>query len=138
MNMQIHLRAIMFVIALLSPSLAMPQPAAEQGASKPHHTIVPLPQDGLMKSLARGFEIVSGDPDKAGAPFVILTVAPGKGARMAGRKGPAARLQYGLFERGAEPTAGSVTPISCRAATQVALRQPRDLPLLTEQLSCEA
>ena len=41
-----------------------------------HYAIVPLPQEALtqermLKLLERGFEILSGDPDKAGAPFVI-------------------------------------------------------------------
>jgi hypothetical protein len=52
----------------------MPQTANRQGTSEAHHTIVPLKQEGLdwlLKNLDRGFEVVSGDPDKAGAPFVI-------------------------------------------------------------------
>ena len=32
---------------------------------------MPLTQEGALKSRTRGFEIISGDPDKAGAPFVI-------------------------------------------------------------------
>jgi hypothetical protein len=76
MNMHIQLRLIVSVLALLPSSLCMSQTAEAQRASKPHHTIVPLPQEGLtqerlLKLLGRGFEILSGDPDKAGAPFVI-------------------------------------------------------------------
>jgi hypothetical protein len=54
----------------------MSQTAEAQRESKPHHTIVPLAQEGLtqermLKLLERGFEVLSGDPDKAGASFVI-------------------------------------------------------------------
>jgi hypothetical protein len=74
--MRIRLLSIASVLTLLSPSLSMSQTANRQEASKPHHTIVPLQQEGLtveriLKLSERGFEIVSGDPDKAGAPFVI-------------------------------------------------------------------
>jgi hypothetical protein len=76
MNMHTQLRLIVSVLALLPSTLCMSQTAETQQASKPHHTIVPLPQGGLthermLKLLERGFEILSGDPDKAGAPFVI-------------------------------------------------------------------
>ncbi len=43
-------------------------------------------------------------------------MAPEKGAKMAGRKGPAVRLRYGLFKRRAEPT-------SARSLRSVAVRQ---------------
>ena len=74
--MKIQLRLIVSVLTLLPSTLCMSQTAETQRASKPHHTIVPLPQEGLthermVKLLERGFEILSGDPDKAGAPFVI-------------------------------------------------------------------
>lgn len=74
--MHIQLRLIVSVLALLPSTLCMSQTAETQRASTPHHTIVPLPQEGLtqermLKLLERGFEVLSGDPDKAGAPFVI-------------------------------------------------------------------
>src|SRR5258708_37950074 len=76
MNMHIQLRLIVSVLALLPSTLCMSQTAEAQRASMPHHTIVPLPREGLtqeriLKLLERGFEVLSGDPDKAGAPFVI-------------------------------------------------------------------
>jgi hypothetical protein len=74
--MHIQLRLIVSLLALLPSSLCLSQTAESQRASNPHHTIVPLPQEGLtqermLKLLGRGFEVLSGDPDKAGAPFVI-------------------------------------------------------------------
>jgi hypothetical protein len=56
---------------LCLPSLAMPQTANRQGGSKPHHTIVPLPEEWPKKHFEEPWEVISGDPDKAGAPFVI-------------------------------------------------------------------
>ena len=74
--MHIRLRLIVSVLALLPSFLCMSQTAEAQQASKPHHTIIPLPQERLtkeqrLKLSERGFEVLSGDPDKAGAPFVI-------------------------------------------------------------------
>ena len=43
------------------------------------------------------------DPDRVGDPFTLrhwLTVAPKNGAIMAGRKGPAMWLRYGLLLAG--------------------------------------
>jgi ketosteroid isomerase-like protein len=45
----------------------------DKDPAKSRHSVIPLPphMEGLRQSLKRGFEVVSGDPDKPGAPFVI-------------------------------------------------------------------
>ena len=56
-------------------------------------------------------------------PTSTMTVAAGKGAKMAGRKGPAARLRYGhsqdVKERGAGGRCLCITLSSCRTATSL-------------------
>jgi hypothetical protein len=69
--MRIRLLSIVSVLTLLRPCPAMCQAAHPQGPPNSQHSIVPLTQEGALKSRERGFEVVSGDPDKAGAPFVI-------------------------------------------------------------------
>ena len=71
--MQRLLLSIATVLALLGRSADPPQTSDRLQTAPPHHTIVPLPNfwEGAPKTLERGFEIVSGDPNKAGAPFVI-------------------------------------------------------------------
>ena len=70
----------LFGLALLASlagalSFVIGQTVKEQEeAAKRHHTVVPLAPltaESLKKLSVRGFEVVSGDPDKPGAPFVI-------------------------------------------------------------------
>lgn len=61
---------LLAILALASVSLA--QVDNKHAGDKTHHVIVPLMRDG--KPTARGldkYEVVSGDPDVPGAPFVI-------------------------------------------------------------------
>jgi quercetin dioxygenase-like cupin family protein len=63
------------IFLLLEPAAPVTGQAAKQQEStaRPHHTIVPLTQNGKQKvrEFNIPFEVVSGDPDKPGAPFVI-------------------------------------------------------------------
>jgi quercetin dioxygenase-like cupin family protein len=47
-----------------------PVPPPDRAADA-HHRLVPLFENGDLKARTRPYEVVSGDPDKAGAPFVI-------------------------------------------------------------------
>ena len=71
--MNILLLSIVIVLALLGPSSDPPETSDRLQTAPPHHTIVPLPDfwEGAQRSRERNFEIVSGDPTKAGAPYVI-------------------------------------------------------------------
>jgi mannose-6-phosphate isomerase-like protein (cupin superfamily) len=73
--MQVLLLSIVVVLALLAPSSGPPQTSDRRQTAPPHHTIVPLPnfweEAQKLNREGHSFEIVSGDPDKPGAPFVI-------------------------------------------------------------------
>ena len=73
--MENHHHVYVLISLLLSPLLpAIGQTAhQEDHPAKPHHTIVPLAQNGKLKvrDFDLPFEVVSGDPDRRGAPFVI-------------------------------------------------------------------
>jgi quercetin dioxygenase-like cupin family protein len=49
---------------------APPAPPRDRNA-EPHHRVIPLFENGTLKARTRPFEVVSGDPDKPGEPFVI-------------------------------------------------------------------
>ncbi len=53
--------------AWAQPPSPLPAPRAEE----PHHLVVPLVENGDLKARTRPYEVVSGDPDKPGAAFVI-------------------------------------------------------------------
>ena len=59
---------ILAVLALAMPAGVFAQAPA---ADRPHHLIVPLPADGAAASRGKPYEVVSGDPTRAGVPFVI-------------------------------------------------------------------
>ena len=53
------------------PYLASSQGSAPQGDAEHHHTVVPLMENGILKARGSNYQVLSGDPAKAGAPFVI-------------------------------------------------------------------
>jgi hypothetical protein len=65
---------IVLIVAPISSGVAQIA-NKQQDAPKPHHTIVPFPPtpEAIRSAGIRGFEVVSGDPDKPGASFVIRT-----------------------------------------------------------------
>jgi quercetin dioxygenase-like cupin family protein len=66
-----HSTQLLTVSVLILLGAAPSTHAQAQQTAPLHHTIVPLTEEGVLKGMQRGFEIVSGDPDKADAPFVI-------------------------------------------------------------------
>src|SRR5205823_3988382 len=75
-SMQSHYICLLFclLIGLVSPIAGQTTQRQEGTAeAKPHHTIVPLSQNGKMRvrDFDIPFELVSGHPDIPGAPFVI-------------------------------------------------------------------
>src|SRR5262249_15490296 len=73
--MRKHQICLLIALTLGTTSSGIAQTGnTQEDAAKPHHTIVPLPstlEEAMRKACIRGFEVVSGDPDKPGAPFVI-------------------------------------------------------------------
>ncbi len=68
--MRTHLVCLLAIFTLGSASLA--QVVDKQADDKNHHVIIPLLRDGKPTSRGRsGYEIVSGNPEVPGAPFVI-------------------------------------------------------------------
>jgi hypothetical protein len=63
---------LLIVLSLGSMSSSTAQTGInQQEAARTHHMIVPLMPEKIPKDFKRGFETVSGDPDKPGEPFVI-------------------------------------------------------------------
>lgn len=66
-------RRLLYLLAILAfGSASLAQVGDKRTDDKTHHVIVPLMRDGKPTSRGRsGYEIVSGNPEVPGAPFVI-------------------------------------------------------------------